>query len=249
MKDYYSAPKGYLINPFDFLFQNNDVPRSKNPAIQETIQSVIDLDEERLDLDLPYLEHLIQLDSLAYVRKGCVNATIKFKRLYKHTYSNFEQYCKHELGKCVDAVDNSIDAARVCLELIMAGYEYEELPTNMSQACALKKFTGQELIDQWEYVLANLERHQRTANSIKQLLFPPPVSEKTINTTIKLPVHTYSKLLEVAYHANLSISRTLDSVLFLLTEKLKKSDIFKVCNWILDMVDLTNKSNADIIIQ
>ena len=238
MKDYYSAPQGYLLNPFDFLYQNSDLPISENSAIQETIQSVIDLDEERLDLDLSYLEHLIQLDSLAYVRKGCVYATIKFKRLYKHTYSNFEEYCKDILGKSVDAVNNFIDAARVTLELIMNELEYEELPSNMSQAVQLKEFSGADLIEKWELVLANLARHQRTAKSIKALLYPPVPSKDTLNTAIKLPLATYTKLIEVAYHAKLSIPQALDAVLHILTHAIKKADILRLLRWQLDMLNL-----------
>lgn len=237
-------PKGYLIDPFKLLYGDHSLV-SKTPAIQETLQAAIDVNEDRLDLNPSYRKHLRQLYSLSYVPLGCINWIDKFTRAYQkeHKYSSFEQYCIHELGKCVDAVDNSIEAARVCLELIIAGYEYEELPNNMSQACALKKFTGPELIEKWEYVLDNLERHQRTATAIKELLFPKKVSTKTINTTVKLPVDVYSRLIEVAYKGKVSICQAIQCVVFLLTDGFKKSDIKRLCKWVLDMVDLTSKPN------
>ncbi len=237
-----SLPKGYLLNPFDFIYDDDSLV-SKNKAIQETLQAARDVTEDRLDLDVPYLKHLHQLHSLSYVVLGCINSTFKFNKTYKKQYSSFEQYCICELGKSVDAVDNSIDASRVAIELIMAGYEYLDLPNNMSQAVALKKFTGEELIEKWEYVLANLERHQRTATRIKELLFPPKVSEDTINTNIKLPVDVYSKLVEVAYKAEVSICETVKTVVFMYDEVKKKSDLKRILRWILDMVELTSKPN------
>lgn len=235
-----SLPKGYILNPFNFIYDDDSLV-SKNPAIQETLQAARDVTEDRLDLDVPYLKHLHQLHSLSYVVLGCINWTFKFNKTYKKQYSSFEQYCKQELGKSVDAVDNSIDAARVALELIKAGYEYLDLPKNMSQAVVLKKFTGEELIEKWEYVLANLEPHERTAPKIKGLLFPPKVSEDTINTKIQLPVDVYSKLVEVAYKAELSICETVKTVVFMYDGVKKKSDLKRILRWILDMVELTSK--------
>lgn len=242
MKDYYSTPKGYLLDPFKFLYQDNDVPISNDPAVQDIIQSIIDIKEERLDLDLPYLEFQVRLNSLSYVHTGCIYATIKFKKLYKHSYSNFEQYCVDVLGKCVDTVDNSIEAARVTIELIKAGFDYGDLPNNMSQAIKLKKYTGEELIEKWKEVLGELPRHKRTADRIAAVVKPPVVTEQTINTTITLPLPTYNRLIEAAYHAKLSIPQALNAVLFILTEKFKKSDIYRLLRWQLDMMDLISSN-------
>ena len=242
MKNYYTAPREYILNPFQFIYQDNDVHLSENPAITDTLQNIIDIDKERLDLDLPFLESQIRLNSLSYVHQGCIFATIKFKKLYKHQYSKFEEFCKYVLGKSQDSVDNAIKAARVCLELIMNGFEYEDLPNNMSQAVQLKEFSGNELIEKWNEVLANLERHQRTAKNIKQLLYPPVVNEESVNTTVKLPLLTYNKLIEVAYHAKLSISQAIEAVVQILTNEFQKSDISRFLRWQLDLMDLTSFS-------
>jgi hypothetical protein len=140
VKDLYQLPKGYILNPFDFLYQDNDVPISDNEAIQYTLQNIIAIDKERLDRDLAYLEHLLQLDNLSYIRKGCIYAIIKFKKLYKHLYASFEEYCIKVLGRSVDTINNAIEAARVMLELITMGLAYEDLPPNMSCAVQLKQF-------------------------------------------------------------------------------------------------------------
>ena len=242
MKDYYSIPKGYLLDPFKFLYQDNDVPISNDPAVQDIVQSIIDIDEERLDQDLPYLEFQVRRNNLAYVQTGCIYAKIKFKKLYKHSYSNFGQYSVDVLGRAADTIDNYIEAARVTIELIKAGLDYEDLPKNMSQAVLLKQYTEGELVEKWQEVCAELAPHERTVTKIANLLNPPVVTEKTTNTTITLPLPTYNRLIEAAYHAKLSIPKALNAVLFILTEKFKKSDIYRLLRWQLDLMDLIEKN-------
>ena len=241
-QEYYKLPKGYILNPFKFIDENSDTPLSDNAAIKETIQSILDIDNDRLDLDLSYLEHLIQLDTLAYVRQGCVYATIKFKKLYKDKFSNFETYSQIVLSKSVDAINNAIEASRVCLDLIKAGFGYLDLPHNMSQAVQLKRYTGDELVKQWHYVLGEIKPHKRTAKSIDNLLHPPVVSEDDLYTTIKIPLDIYNKLIHVAYNAKISIPEALESVVFVLTNAMEKADILRLMRWILDMVDLAESN-------
>jgi hypothetical protein len=238
VKDLYQLPKGYILNPFDFLYQDNDVPISDNEAIQYTLQNIIAIDKERLDRDLAYLEHLIQLDSLSYIRKGCIYATIKFKKLYKHLYASFEEYCIKVLGRSVDTVNNAIEAARVMIELITMGLAYEDLPPNMSCAVQLKQFTGIELLEKWEYVLDNIPRHKRTVNSIRALLFPPVVSEDMTYKSIELPLDVYSRLVKIAHDAKLSVPKAIDSVVQILRTTFKKSEIVRLLKWQLDLIDL-----------
>ncbi len=245
MKDYYSAPKEYIISPFSFIHNNPDVPIT-DEAIIDTLQSVIDIDDLRLDKDLPYLEHLIKLDSLSYIRKGAEYATIKFKQLYKHGdpygdrrgYSNFDLYAKEVLKTSTRSVVAHINASRVALELIMAGFEYEELPHNVSQACCLAQYSGEELIEVWKYVISELAPHERTATSIRNLLNPPKVTKEDLYTKIELPLAIYEKVLNVAYHAKLSVSKLLDNVFSVLTGGFKKQEIIAFIKWVLDMNNL-----------
>ncbi len=237
MKDYYSTPEGYILNPFNFVYQEPDLPIT-DVSIQEVIQGVLDINDSRLDLDLNYLEHLLKLDTLAYVRKGCIYADIKFKKLYKRVYSNFDQYAKDVLKSSTRSVVAHIEASRVAIELIMAGFSYEELPHNMSQAYVLAKYTGEELIEKWKYIIAELPPYKRTATSIKELINPAPVSKEELYTKIELPLAVYSKLLKVAYDAKMSVSKLIDNVFSVLTSEFKKQEIIAFIKWVLDMNNL-----------
>ena len=245
MKDYYSAPEGYIISPFSFIHNEPDVPIT-DEAIIDTLQSVIDIDDLRLDNDLPYLEQLIKLDSLSYIRKGAGYATIKFKQLYKHSdpygdkrgYSNFDLYAKEVLNTSTRSVMVHINASRVALELIMAGFSYEDLPHNMSQAYVMSEYTGEELIEKWKYVCSELSPEKRTATSIRNLLNPPKVTKEDLYTKIELPLAIYEKVLSVAYHAKLSVSKLLDNVFSVLTGGFKKQEISAFIRWVLDMNNL-----------
>lgn len=233
MKDYYTAPGNYILNPFNFIYQEPDLPIT-DVALQEVLQGVIDIDEERLDTRLDYLEHLLKMDSLSYIRQGAIYAEIFFKGLYKKKYKSFELYCKDVFNKSIDSVRNYIKASRVAIELIMANFEYADLPHNMTCAVALSKYTGSELIEKWKYVLSNLEGYERTGPSIKNLLDPPTV-KKDISTIVKLPFTVYTALLEVAYHANMSAERVIESVIAVYHKISNKAEIGRLINWILDL--------------
>ena len=245
MKDYYSAPEGYIQSPFQFIHNDPDVPITDR-AVIDILQSVIDIDHLRLDNDLPYLELLVKLDSLAYIRKGAIYAEIKFKQLYKHSdprtdkkgYSNFDVYAKEVLKSSTRSVVAHINASRVALELIMAGFSYEDLPHNMSQAYVMSEYTGEELIEKWKYVCSELAPEKRTATKIRNLLNPPKVTKEELYTKIELPLAIYEKVLNVAYHAKLSVSKLLDNVFSVLTGGFKKQEISAFIKWVLDMNNL-----------
>ncbi|MGL4883897.1 MAG: hypothetical protein ACRC8K_22985, partial [Waterburya sp.] len=46
MKNYYSAPKGFLLDPFSTLYQASDYEISQDDAIQELIQYGLDLESQ-----------------------------------------------------------------------------------------------------------------------------------------------------------------------------------------------------------
>ena len=239
MKDYYSAPEGYITSPFQFIHNDPDVPITDR-AVIDILQSVIDIDHLRLDNDLPYLELLVKLDSLAYIRKGAIYAEIKFKCLYKKTYSNFDLYAKEVLKSSTRSVVAHINASRVALELIMAGFSYEDLPHNMSQAYVMSEYTGEELIEKWKYVCSELAPEKRTATSIRNLLNPPKVTKEDIYTKIELPLALYSQLLDVCYRAKISITKGIEAVVHTLTQGLKKKEISAYINWVLDIRNLVS---------
>jgi hypothetical protein len=237
MKDLYDLPEGYNLDPFTAFYQNPDIEIA-DPVLVDIVKSITDIDDKRLDLDLPEIERLLKLDTLAYIRQGCLYATIKFHRLYKKIYSNFSQYCKEVLGKSVYSIDNYIEAARVALELITAGFESSELPNNMSSALMLKEFSGSDLVHVWRDILTELEPHKRTAARIKNFLYPEPVKKEEMYTKIELPLAIYSKLLEVAYNAKMSVEQVIENVVLTITGGFKKCEISKYISWVLDMKKL-----------
>jgi hypothetical protein len=239
MKDLYDLPEGYILNPFTALYQNPDISIS-DPVLVDIIKSITDIDDKRLDLDLPRIEHLLKLDTLAFIRLGCLYATIKFNRLYKKYYASFEQYCKEVLGRSPYSVNNYIEAARILLELITAGFECSELPNNMSSALMLKQFSGSDLVHVWRDVLAELQPHKRTAARIKNFLYPEPVRKEDIYTKIELPLAIYSKLLEVAYNAKMSVGQIIENVVLTITGGFKKCEISQYISWVLDMKKLVD---------
>lgn len=239
MKDLYQLPEGYTLNPFTALYQNPDIEIS-DPCLIDILKSITDIDDKRLDLNLPEVERLIKLDTLAYIRQGYLYATIKFNRLYKKTHSSFEQYCREVLGKSVYSVNNYIEAARIMIELITAGFEYSELPNNMSSALELKEFSGSDLVHVWREILAELEPHKRTAARIKNYLYPEPVKKEEMYTKIELSLAIYSKLLKVAYNAKMSVEQVIENVVLTITGGFKKSEISKYIAWVLDMKKLVD---------
>jgi hypothetical protein len=240
MKDLYDLPEGYNLDPLTALYQNPDISIS-DPVLVDIVKSITDIDDKRLDLDLPRLERLLKLDTLSFIRQGCIYATIKFKKLYKKRYSSFKQYCREVLGKSEYSVNNYIEAARILLELITAGFEYSELPNNMSSALMLKEFSGADLVHAWRDVLAELEPHKRTAARIENFLYPEPVRKEDIYTKIELPLAIYSKLLEVAYNAKMSVEQVIENVVLTITGGFKKCEISKYISWVLDMKKLVSE--------
>jgi hypothetical protein len=239
MKDLYQLPEGYILNPFTTLYQNPDIEIS-DPCLAEIIKNVLQIDDDRLDLDLPEIERLLKLDTLAYIRQGFLYATIKFNRLYKKYYSDFDQYCREVHGKSVYSVNNYIEASRVASELITAGFEYSELPNNMSSALMLKEFSGSDLVHVWRDILAELEPHKRTATRIKNYLYPEPVKKEEMYTKIELSLSIYTKLLEVAYNVKMSVEQVIENVVLTITGGFKKSEISKYISWVLDMKKLVD---------
>ena len=243
-EEYYSAPEGYIKSPFiEELYHDPEVPLT-DICLQEIVQGVIDVQGE----DLDRLIDLIKLDTLAYIRKGCSYAEVKFTRKYKETYSNFDLYAKEQLGTSTRSVMAHIHASRVALKLLFNGFSYEELPANMSQAyalhCALSSLHGDysdaELIEAWRTVLGEIPRHKRSGDRIKELINPTPVSKEELNTKIELPLAVYERIVSIAYHAKLSVSKLLDNVFSVLTGEFKKQEIIAFIKWVLDMNKLVD---------
>jgi hypothetical protein len=121
--DYKPNPR-YLANPSDHIFQDNDVEISDRPEIEELHDHAFWLSNKiEGEFDLDYLTFQIRYNQLAFVHTGLIAAQIKFKKLYKETHSNFDQYCRDELGLSYWQIDDTIKATDVVMELIANGFD------------------------------------------------------------------------------------------------------------------------------
>ncbi len=86
------------------------------------------------------------------------------------------------------------------LELAQAGFT--QLPQCESQARPLTKFTGDELIDKWEAVIASAPAHRITAAHIASIVDD---DEPEQQRQLKIDAQTYTQLQEKAARAGLSV--------------------------------------------
>jgi len=185
--------KKYLLNPFNSLYEDNILLSSK-PEIQEINEYALDLEDKiEGDFNLDYIVFEFNYNRLAYVRNGLMLAKLKFLKLYKNFGDGtFATFCREQLRITRWQVNDTIKAARVCMELIYAGFEI--LPTNISQALALASLAGEELIESWDKVIENIEPDRITHKSIRSLLFPPtesdiPVATIKVSPTLHENIH------------------------------------------------------------
>lgn len=203
--------KKYLLNPFNAVYQDNTLLSNK-PFIQELNQYAIDL-EDRIpgELDLNYLIFEFANNQLAFVRNGLILAKIKFLKLYKnYGDGTFAGFCKKQLGKQRWQINDTIRAARVVLELMYAGFE--TLPTNISQAVALAKLTGEKLVEVWSSIINSLSIDKITAKTIKNIIKPPLESDRE-KATIQVPVEVHEDIHREAASRGLSIGEFMRMIL------------------------------------
>jgi len=175
--------KKYLTDPFNALYlYQGDFDISDRPEIQEINEYAIGLEDKiEGDFNLDYIIFEFRYNRLAYVRNGLLLAKLKFLKLYKRFGNGtFATFCREQLEITRWQVNDNIKAARVCMELICAGFEI--LPTNISQAIALASLTGDRLIHAWQQVIESIEPDHITHKSIRSLLFPPSESDLPVAT-------------------------------------------------------------------
>ena len=215
MKDYYSAPSGFNPNPFvEELYHEPDreLANKDDNVVQDLIQYALDLDDQiEGDFDLNYVVFEFRNNMMSFVRNGLLAFKIQSLRLYKKHYTNFKVFCTKVLKMSYWQVKRIIEAARVVMELIHAGFTV--LPHNVSQCEPLAEYIGTEaLIDNWADITSNVPEHLLTAKSIDKFLHPPEVKEK-VATVIKVPPKLYLKILKVALKLDLSVVLLLELML------------------------------------
>ena len=169
MNTYYKTNSHYLANPFDHLYQNNDVEISNRPEIKEIYSLGIDLEDKiEGDFDLDSLTFQVRYNQLAFVHTGLIAAQIKFKKLYKKTHNNFDHYSREMLGVSYWQIDDTIKATDVVMELIANGFDV--LPKNVNQAEKLAHIRGSERVRMWQGIIDTYEPYEITGRTIEEYI-------------------------------------------------------------------------------
>lgn len=179
---------------------------NSSDELAEIIDNIVSIDYDYYTIDnLDSINFQINYASYAYIVQGRLLAEIAYKRLYKHKYSSFHAYCCNDLKMTESRARQLMEASRVAVELIASGHT--KIPQNPSQAFALSKLFGNELIEAWESLLEVYELHELTTTKIKNFIFPPSASQVDSFTT-HIPVSPQSlyELTQIAFKLKLSIN-------------------------------------------
>ena len=213
---YYEGQKpasGYVTNPFDRLYQIEDYIYDNAPVeIKEIISEVSEAHYDYYTIDhLEQLTSQIKHHQLSYVRDSIAYYNILTKRLYKASYSNFNQWAQTEVRMTSWRIKQIINAGSATLKLIACGHT--KLPLNSSQAYVLSKLSDDRLVEVWETVLDIYAHHEITAEKILLVAYPPEPTKVLKPNYIKLSPATYEKLVFGAVERRQSLN---DYVSFLL---------------------------------
>ncbi|MEG4855652.1 hypothetical protein QUB10_32865 [Microcoleus sp. B5-D4] len=182
-------------------------------------QPLLDFEEETLNAvpynDLADLTREIKLSFVDYVRQGVMLAAIRRNRLYKRQFKDFAEYCKLALGRSPIYCKRIIEAAQTTIELIKAGFEI--LPTSVSQALPLVKFTkpddagNRELETKWQAVLDSQPPDRITAAAIAEAIDDKEPEERP--KQVKIGGKAFEMLQKKALAVGLSISKYLEMLI------------------------------------
>ncbi len=171
-KNPYNFNLSFLPNPCDALYQD-DVEISKLPHIQELVELPQDMEDQISgDFNLDFVLFKIFDNSLAFVKTGLLCFKIKYFKLFKSVCGTCKQFRQEKLGYSTWYANRMIQAARVVMTLVAAGFEV--LPRNEVQCRSLRSCCESEddLVPAWRSVVENIESHKITAKSIRGHLKP-----------------------------------------------------------------------------
>ena len=181
------------------------------PSVDDLLTFAEELDYEGRSITFEWAHNEIKNHLLSYVRVGLIAAKVKLYRTWRHAsqkFKDFKDYCEKGLGKSRWYVNRMIEAARVTLELMKAGFT--ELPQHESQARHLVKFQGEQLCEKWEEVLNSVPTHRITAAKIAEIVDDnPPKTKQRVNVRTT----TWEKLKRAALDAGMSPEDYLDNLL------------------------------------
>jgi hypothetical protein len=203
----YAVPNGYLINPFNALYQNHDVEDNQELTVQGILDYATNLEGMIVgDFDLDEIILEIKGNFLSFVKTGLLAYKVKFFHLYEKSYKSFKDFCEQALGSTHWYINRTIEAARVVIELACNGFEV--LPKCEAQCRPLTKFSGTQLCANWHTVIENVPVPKITASTIAEVL---GVEQKS--KTLRLSTELYLLLKEKSLEAGMSIEEFLKSLL------------------------------------
>lgn len=175
-------------------------------VVAEIINQLVDIDYDYYTIDsLDSLTFQVNYASLAYIVQGRQLKEIAHKKIYKKKWSSFNAYCSNDVGITSSRAVQLIAASRVAITLIEAGHN--KLPQNPSQAFALSKLCGDDLVDAWEKLLEVYHLHELTTAKIKSFLWPPTSNQiKSMVSQIPVNPESLEQLTKLAFKLKVSIN-------------------------------------------
>lgn len=117
--------------------------------------------------DLAALEAIIERGQQTFIEVGMAILTIRDQRLYKDSYSTFEQYCRERWGWSRQHAHQLIDAAEVTEDL---SNQFDIPPRNSTQAIQLARLpTPEDRAAAWQEVL-DTQGDTATVRSVQEVV-------------------------------------------------------------------------------
>ncbi len=208
----YSVSRGFLPNPMNALYEE-DAEISDAKHIQEIFTLARSLEDEIAGgFDLGSLIFQIKDNTLGFLKNGMISFKIKSLKLYEGVSRTFKQFCQEQLGYSVWQVNRLINAAKVCIELIAAGFD--QLPKCELQCRELRSCcdTEQELVWAWRSVIENIEPHKITAKSIRAHLKPDEEKDEPDTEKIEVSQNLFAAMHYYASNAKMTVVQLLEEI-------------------------------------
>ncbi len=208
----YPTQRGFLPNPMNALY-DEDAEISDAVHIQQIVNLASELEDEIAGgFDLDSLLFQIKDNSLGFVKNGLIAFKIKSLKLYEGVSRTFKQFCQDVLGYSVWQVNRLIVSAKVCIELIAAGFEI--LPKCEAQCRELRACcdTEQEIVWAWRSVIENIEPHKITAKSIRAHLKPDEEKDEPDTEKIEVSQDLFAAMHYYARNAQMTVVQLLEEI-------------------------------------
>ena len=204
------------------------------------LEDAIATDKDFTPDNTNYYKFLFNYDNFAYIRQAAIADIFRVKKGYQATHKNFKDFCPDFFRLSYSQIRKIIQAGRVAVDLIKAGFEL--IPQNKTQALELAGVPRDELPKVWENILETFDFVQLTANKIKNYLDPPPL-DPPINRKIEISDQLYKDLRDRANEHNQPIQEVIRD---LLDEEPEVISPEKINEWQEDLSELAREHQSNI---